>query len=182
QIRAYLTGAGPIAIVDLPWIPVFLLICFLIHPWLGLAATVGGIVLFTMALLTERASRTPARTAAQDAGMRSIMVEATRRGGETIVASGMSGSLSQRWAAGQQSLYRRRRRPQRCGRFVWQHIEGAEAFTAVDDPRPRRVSGDQTGAHCRSDDRCFDHDGSRAGTDRGHNCELARFRCRPANA
>jgi ATP-binding cassette subfamily C protein len=98
QIRAFLTGAGPIAIVDLPWIPVFLLICFLIHPWLGLAATVGGIVLFTMALLTERASRTPARTAAQDAGMRSIMVEATRRGGETIVAMGMSGSLAQRWA------------------------------------------------------------------------------------
>jgi ATP-binding cassette subfamily C protein len=100
QIRAFLTGAGPIAIVDLPWIPVFLLICFLIHPWLGLAATVGGIVLFTMALLTERASRTPARTAAQDAGMRSIMVEATRRGGETIVAMGMSGSLAQRWAPG----------------------------------------------------------------------------------
>jgi ATP-binding cassette subfamily C protein len=98
QIRAFLTGAGPIAIVDLPWIPVFLLICFLIHPWLGLAATVGGIVLFTMALLTERASRVPARTAAQDAGMRSIMVEATRRGGETIVAMGMSESLAQRWA------------------------------------------------------------------------------------
>jgi hypothetical protein len=32
QIRASLTGAGPIAIVDLPWIPVFLFICFLIHP------------------------------------------------------------------------------------------------------------------------------------------------------
>jgi PrtD family type I secretion system ABC transporter len=98
QIRAFLTGAGPIAIVDLPWIPVFLLICFLIHPWLGLAATVGGIMLFTMTLLTERASRAPARMAAQDAGVRSVMVEAGRRGGETIVAMGMAGSLAQRWA------------------------------------------------------------------------------------
>jgi PrtD family type I secretion system ABC transporter len=98
QIRAFLTGAGPIAIVDLPWIPIFLFICFLIHPWLGLAATVGGIVLFTMTLLTERASRTPARMAAQDAGVRSVMVEAGRRGGETIVAMGMAGSLAQRWA------------------------------------------------------------------------------------
>ena len=35
QIRAFLTSAGPIAIVDLPWMPVFLGICFLIHPWLG---------------------------------------------------------------------------------------------------------------------------------------------------
>ena len=32
QIRSFLTGQGPLAIVDLPWIPVFLLICGLIHP------------------------------------------------------------------------------------------------------------------------------------------------------
>jgi PrtD family type I secretion system ABC transporter len=98
QIRTFLTSAGPIAIVDLPWVPVFLTICFLIHPWLGLAATVGGVVLFAMTLLTERASRTPARVAAQDAGRRSIMMEAQRRSGETIIAMGMAGALAQRWA------------------------------------------------------------------------------------
>jgi PrtD family type I secretion system ABC transporter len=97
QIRGFLTSAGPIAIVDLPWVPVFLAICFLIHPWLGLAATAGAIVLFTMTLLTERASRAPARAAAQDAGSRSIMVEAQRRSGETILAMGMTGALAQRW-------------------------------------------------------------------------------------
>jgi ATP-binding cassette subfamily C protein len=99
QIRAFLTGAGPIAIVDLPWVPVFLSICFLIHPWLGVVATAGGIVLFTITLLTERTSRAPARVAAQNAGIRSIMVDARRRNSETIVAMGMDGSLAQRWAA-----------------------------------------------------------------------------------
>ncbi len=98
QIRSFLTGSGPIAIVDLPWVPVFLAICFLIHPWLGLAATAGAITLFTMTLLTERASRVPARAAAQDAGVRSVMVEANRRGGETIIAMGMGGALAERWA------------------------------------------------------------------------------------
>src|SRR5262245_42372994 len=34
QIRAFMTGTGPIAFFDLPWIPVFLSICALIHPWL----------------------------------------------------------------------------------------------------------------------------------------------------
>jgi PrtD family type I secretion system ABC transporter len=97
QIRAFLTGAGPIAIVDLPWIPVFLSICFLIHPLLGAAATAGGIALFTITLLTERASRGPARAAAHDAGMRSVMVESGRRNGETIMAMGMAGALAQRW-------------------------------------------------------------------------------------
>src|SRR5262247_323699 len=98
QIRAFLTGAGPIAIVDLPWVPAFLLICFLIHPWLGVAATVGGALLFTMTLLTERASRDPARVAAREAGTRLVMVEANRRSGESIVAMGMAGALAQRWS------------------------------------------------------------------------------------
>jgi PrtD family type I secretion system ABC transporter len=99
QIRTFLTGAGPIAIIDLPWVLVFLAICFLIHPWLGLAATLGGVTLFTMTLLTERASRTPARVSAQDAGRRSVMMEAQRRSGETVVAMGMAGALAQRCAA-----------------------------------------------------------------------------------
>jgi ATP-binding cassette subfamily C protein len=98
QIRGFLTGAGPIAIIDLPWVPVFLTICFLIHPWLGVASTVGAITLFTMTLLTERASRALAKVVAQDAGRRQIMVEAQRRGGETIMAMGMAGALGQRWA------------------------------------------------------------------------------------
>ena len=52
-----------------------------------------------MTLLTERASRAPARVAAQDAGMRSVMVEAQRRSSETIVGDGNGrASLAQRWA------------------------------------------------------------------------------------
>ena len=98
-IRGFMTGAGPIAIVDLPWVPVFLTICFLIHPWLGVASTIGAVTLFTMTLLTERASRAPARVVAQDAGKRQIMVEAQRRGGETIIAMGMGGASAQRWSA-----------------------------------------------------------------------------------
>jgi PrtD family type I secretion system ABC transporter len=98
QIRAFLTGAGPIAMVDLPWIPVFLFVCFLIHPWLGTASIAGGVVLFAITLLTERASRTPARMVARDGGMRSALVEADRRNSETIVAMGMTGVLAKRWA------------------------------------------------------------------------------------
>ena len=98
HIRAFLTGAGPIAIVDLPWIPVFLFVCFLIHPWLGIASIAGGIVLFAITLLTERASREPSRMVARDGGMRSVLIEADRRNSESIVAMGMTGVLAKRWA------------------------------------------------------------------------------------
>ncbi len=59
QIRAFLTGPGPIAIVDLPWMPIFLAICFLIHPWLGVVALAGAVILVALTMLTEQRSRAP---------------------------------------------------------------------------------------------------------------------------
>lgn len=97
QIRSFLTGSGPLAIVDVPWIPLFLAVCFVIHPVLGAVATAGGIILFTMTLLTERASRDPAREVAREGGIRAIQVEADRRNSETVIAMGMSEMLGKRW-------------------------------------------------------------------------------------
>ncbi len=98
QIRAFLTGSGPIAIVDSPWVPVFLLICFLIHPVLGLLSLAGAIILFITTLLTERASREPARAMSTEGAARSVLAEANRRNSETIVAMGMAPALSVRWS------------------------------------------------------------------------------------
>lgn len=97
QIRAFLTSAGPIAIVDLPWMPVFLFLCFLIHPWLGVMALVGAIVLLTTTLMTERASREPTAELARGTGARSAMIETDRRNSETVVAMGMAETLANRW-------------------------------------------------------------------------------------
>ena len=98
QIRGFLTGPGPTAIVDIPWMPVFLAICFLIHPWLGVVALGGGLLLVVIASLNERASRVPARVVARDSGVRSAIIEADRRNSETVMAMGMSGTLAKRWA------------------------------------------------------------------------------------
>ena len=32
QVRGFLSGAGPTALFDLPWMPLYLAICFLFHP------------------------------------------------------------------------------------------------------------------------------------------------------
>ena len=97
QIRGFLTSAGPIAIVDMPWMPVFLILCFLIHPWLGCVALVGGLLLIGITMLNERASRVPARAAANDAALRAAMIEADRRNSESVRAMGMGAALAKRW-------------------------------------------------------------------------------------
>jgi PrtD family type I secretion system ABC transporter len=99
QIRTFLSGQGPIAIVDLPWIPVFLLICGLIHPWLGLLALGGALLLTGATLLTERATRNPTREATRGARLRSLMVEEDRRNAETTTAMRMEGARSRHWRA-----------------------------------------------------------------------------------
>ena len=38
SVRSFLSGSGPNALFDLPWLPVYLVICFLFHPYIGLAA------------------------------------------------------------------------------------------------------------------------------------------------
>jgi ATP-binding cassette, subfamily C, bacterial PrsD len=35
QIRAFIASPGPAALVDLPWSPVYLAICFFLHPLIG---------------------------------------------------------------------------------------------------------------------------------------------------
>ena len=97
QIRTFLTGPGPASIVDMPWMPVFLVICFLIHPWLGCVALVGGLLLVGITILNERASRVPARAAANDAAIRQAMIEADRRNSESVKAMGMRPALAERW-------------------------------------------------------------------------------------
>lgn len=98
QIRSFMTSAGPTAIVDLPWIPFFLAICFLIHPWIGFLSLAGAIILIALTAQTERASRGHARAINESSGLRTTIAEAGRRNVASVVSMGMTGTLAGRWA------------------------------------------------------------------------------------
>src|SRR5208282_3233842 len=98
SVRAFLSGIGPIAFFDLPWMPVYLAICFLFHFYIGLTALFGAIVLVTLAVATELKTRHPMRSAAQFAVARNSLLEASRRNAEAITAMGMVGRISKRWS------------------------------------------------------------------------------------
>ncbi len=96
-VRGFLSGIGPIALFDLPWMPVYLVICFLFHTYIGLTALVGAIILVTLTVLTELTTRGPTRNATQFAVARNVLLEASRRNAEAITAMGMVGRIAQRW-------------------------------------------------------------------------------------
>ncbi|WP_156647876.1 type I secretion system permease/ATPase [Methylobacterium sp. Leaf87] len=105
-LRAFLGGSGPSAFFDLPWMPIYLLICFLFHPLIGVAAVVGAAVLATFGLLTDWATKHPAQTATGHGLRRNGLAEAGRRNAEVLAAMGMQGRLAARWTGANRDYMR----------------------------------------------------------------------------
>jgi ATP-binding cassette subfamily C protein PrsD len=99
QIRGFLSSAGPSALCDLPWIPLYLSICFLFHPFIGIAVLAGTVFLVSLTLATELRTRAPSRRAAAHATTRNALAEAGRRNAEVLRALGMSRRMTDIWSA-----------------------------------------------------------------------------------
>src|SRR5712691_8541904 len=97
SIRSFLGGFGPVALFDLPWIPVYLGICFAFHVLIGITATIGALVLVVLTLLTEWLVRRPSMSASKLAQSRNAMLEASRRNSEVLVVMGMTRHLAASW-------------------------------------------------------------------------------------
>src|SRR3954467_10929850 len=98
NVRSFLGSMGPGAFFDLPWLPLYLGICFAFHWLLGTTALVGAIILVILTLITELLSRQPARDAMTLAARRNDLAATSRRNAEVLVAMGMSGRLMGRWS------------------------------------------------------------------------------------
>jgi ATP-binding cassette subfamily C protein len=96
-LRSFLSGLGPTALFDLPWIPLYLGICFAFHFWIGITALVGAIILIALTLVTEMLTRTPAKTATGFGMTRNALTETSRRNAEVLMSMGMAERLRRRW-------------------------------------------------------------------------------------
>jgi ABC-type protease/lipase transport system fused ATPase/permease subunit len=109
-VRAFLSGLGPTALFDLPWMPVYLAIIFAFHTMLGLTALVGAVVLVGLTILTEVLTRAPTAAASGFAQARNGLAEAGRRNAEVLTAMGMAGRMGSRWREANQNYMASQRR------------------------------------------------------------------------
>ncbi len=96
QIRQFMSGPGPIAIADLPWMPIFVFLLYLFHPLFGLAVVGGAIVLLSLTLCSELLLRKPSRQAAQRLASRWELSESGRRNADSLRAMGMKTVFARR--------------------------------------------------------------------------------------
>ncbi|MDR3373174.1 MAG: type I secretion system permease/ATPase [Ancalomicrobiaceae bacterium] len=93
-VRGFLSSLGPTTIFDLPWMPLYCAMCFMLHPYLGWSVVAGGIVLILVALATEAMTRQPSAEASRIGAERAGMLEAARRNAEIVAALGMEPRLT----------------------------------------------------------------------------------------
>lgn len=97
HIRNFLSGTGPIALFDMPFVPVFFAACFLIHPWLGIVAVVGAAIVVILTILTEARSRGPMKDVTNSLAERHAVADTSRRNAEAVKALGMAPHLRARF-------------------------------------------------------------------------------------
>ena len=97
NLRSFLSGIGPIALFDLPWIPLYLIICFAFHTLIGVTALFGAVVLCVLTLLTEAYTRDSSKQALTLGVSRNSLAETSRRNAEALIAMGMYRPLADRW-------------------------------------------------------------------------------------
>jgi PrtD family type I secretion system ABC transporter len=100
QVRTFLSGMGPTAFLDMPWIPIFLLGLYVFHPVIGLVATLGAASIIAVTLVSERHSRGPSQATMETSAHRQVLADATRLNADVIRAMGMTGRFTERWLRG----------------------------------------------------------------------------------
>src|SRR5450830_64299 len=97
QIRGFIGGAGLVAFFDLPWMPVYLAVCFYIHPLFGWLTTGLMVVLVALTFITDRQSRQLMQASAEAQNKRNYLGQQAHQNAEALAAMGMAQRASLLW-------------------------------------------------------------------------------------
>jgi PrtD family type I secretion system ABC transporter len=96
-VRNFIASGGLAALLDLPWVPIFIALSFAIHAALGLVALVGSLLIAATALATEALTRRPTLAAAHHAANSQRHSGDVLRCAETVRALGMQAAMRDIW-------------------------------------------------------------------------------------
>ncbi len=98
-IRAFVSGPGPVAICDLPWLPIYLIVAYILHWSLALTIVLAALFFIWLTYMTDKRSREPSRAALEMAVRRAQESDSALRNVEAAHAMGMRATLADRWRA-----------------------------------------------------------------------------------
>lgn len=96
-LRQYLTGQGPIAFFDGPWLPIYIAVLFVFHIWFGVAAVIASLILVALAWGNEKWTGKRLAMAGQANIQSTQYAGSCLRNAEVVHAMGMENNLRSRW-------------------------------------------------------------------------------------
>jgi PrtD family type I secretion system ABC transporter len=98
-LRDVLSGGVITSLMDAPWTPIFLAICFLLHPLIGIVALLGALAILAIAFLNERLTKAPLIAASYKSLNALDRLTSSLRNAEAIRGLGMGSAVRSAWSA-----------------------------------------------------------------------------------
>ncbi|MGO2414434.1 MAG: ABC transporter transmembrane domain-containing protein, partial [Cobetia crustatorum] len=98
-LRQFLSGNGLFAFFDAPWVPIYIGVLALFHPWFGLFALGAGLVLTLIALINEKTTKKLLSDANGQHVLSQDLANSNLRNAEVLHAMGMLPGIQNRWEA-----------------------------------------------------------------------------------
>ena len=96
-VKQFMTGNGLFAFFDAPWIPIYIAVLFMFHPYFGFFAIFAAIVLLIFAAINEYVTKEKLGEANTLNRASSVFVESNLRNAEVVNAMGMKSAVSAKW-------------------------------------------------------------------------------------
>ena len=97
QVRQFITGNGVFAFFDLPWVPIYIGVMFLLHPFLGWLSIAFALIQGLTAWLGHRRALEPAEAAQQAQLDANQFLAGKLRNAEVLESMGMVANLKGPW-------------------------------------------------------------------------------------
>jgi PrtD family type I secretion system ABC transporter len=96
-VRSFGQTPAPLAFLDLPWLPIYMAVAFMLHPLIGWSVVAGIAILAVITWLGEQLSNAPAAASVQAHLGRQNVLQGIQSNAEAIRAMGMEQALWSRW-------------------------------------------------------------------------------------
>ncbi len=96
-LKTFLSGNGVNALFDAPWVPIFLLVIWMLNPLLGMLALAAAVILFIIALLNELVSRKQLKEASRYSISSMQKANSAIRNADVFHAMGMLPGFLTKW-------------------------------------------------------------------------------------
>lgn len=96
-LRNYLAGSPVFVFFDIPWIPIYTIVVFMLHPMFGVISIFSSVIILILGFLTDRLTRRRIEIATMISMQANNLVGSATRNAFVVQAMGMVGAVSTRW-------------------------------------------------------------------------------------